>query len=184
MRLDSVAIACALGFALVSTAGCPGPRKRDHGAEIDPSSMSFLSAARALHHQADMMEDAGNPREAIEALERARTMPRGSLTREMREVLADTTARIAELRLQLGEVEQAQKSIAEGLTFADQPGYFRGHLLEVRGRVLEAEAKKLKADGHLALAETKRREALLSFDEAVRMHEDVIRSRLADGGNR
>ncbi|MFO0659335.1 MAG: hypothetical protein U0165_05830 [Polyangiaceae bacterium] len=68
---------------------------------VDASLMAFLSRARVLHREADAAETEHDVPKAIAALERIvnSPLPNGSAPPpEAREVLADTQARLAELR--------------------------------------------------------------------------------------
>jgi hypothetical protein len=162
-------------------AGCPGVESSSP--PIDPPVMAFLSAARALHHEADIREAEGDVPGAIAALERlvAMSAPRAV---EVDEVLADARARLAELRLERGDVDGAQRDVEQGLRHVQGPTYFRGHLLEVEGRVEERRAAALGDAGHAAEATKARAHAVSLLEEAVRVQEQVIERALADGGAR
>ena len=179
-----VAIAiCALGLAACrgegSTAGCPSAEPA--GTPIAAPVMAFLSAARALHHEADMHEKSGDAPGAIGALERlvALQAPQAA---EVNEVLADAHARLAELRLGRGDLEGADRDVGAGLHRVQGPTYFRGHLLEVQGLVEEARAASLSDAGRADEAARARTRAMALLEEAVRTQEQVIERALADGG--
>ena len=123
-----------------TTAGCPS--SEPSGTPVDTTIMAFLSAARALHHEADLREKSGDAPGAIAALERLVAMPAPAAT-EVDEVLADTRARLAELRLGRGDLDGADRDVRDGLLRASGPTYFRGHLLEVQGLIEEARATGL-----------------------------------------
>ncbi len=105
----SLGLAAVLGFASLAGVGAcrsePGvsgcPSAEPQGTPIDARVMAFLSAARALHHEADMHERSGDARGALSPLERLIALPTPAAV-EVDEVLADTHARLAELRLGLG----------------------------------------------------------------------------------
>ena len=109
---------------------------------IDQALLAWLSKARTFHHLADLAEgdepagDAGAASidKAIAPLDQlvAGAVPPGNPP-EVREVLADTYARLAELRARRGDFERADKDVTAGLGYAPDKTYFRGHLLEVRG---------------------------------------------------
>lgn len=149
--------------------------------------MAYLSAARSLHHEANIQEDADHADAAAQALERVLNLPHphpGERVPEIDEVVADTCARIAELQVRRGDVQAARRAVDRGLRHAEPKGYFRGHLLEVQGLVEEAHAVRLQDAGSLDEAAAARRRALSSFDEAVRMQESVIQGALSEGGAR
>ncbi|MEO7092838.1 MAG: hypothetical protein ABI175_06275, partial [Polyangiales bacterium] len=96
---------------------------------VDEALLAYLSTARALHHEADLFEDKNDLPGAVGALERllAKTPPRRGP--EVDEVIADTRARLAELRAELGDFDAGQKDVELGLAAAPAISYFRGHLL-------------------------------------------------------
>jgi len=186
----------ALALAWFAALGCArsGPgTERESGAQpaaapvVDSVLLAFLSKARSAHHQADLHEQAGDQAAAIRALEGLVTGPRPGGARplpEVGEVLADTRARLAELRSARGEFEPALRDVDEGLALAVDPTYFRGHLFEVRGLVEERRAKALDDKGERDAAAQARKAAVEAFDQAVTIQDQVISSSLGDGGAR
>ncbi len=168
-------------FAWLLLAGCSNPQISDvPSTEV----MSFLSATQALHRQADIHENANRQGDALAALERIIALPQPRATPEIHEVLADTHARIAETLLKQGKLDKAIDHVRKGLAHAQSPTFFRGHLLEVEGAILEAESKNLRAAGKESEADEKRKAALARLNEAVAIHESVIRHQLGDAGTK
>lgn len=154
-------------------------------APVDTMLMAYLSKARALHHQADMHEEDGDQRRAVLELERivATPVPGGDHPMpEAQEVLADTRARMAELRGQLGDLDAADRDVEEGLKRAPQVSFFEGHLIEIRGVIAQRRAKDLGDKGDKAGAERERRRAFEDFDRAVQIQDKVIERLLPDAG--
>ena len=154
---------------------------------VDVSLLAFLSKARAAHHQADISEQAGESAEAIRPLERlvGEALPGAGGAKpapEVREVLADTYARLAELRSGLGQFAAAHADLERGLRLAAERTHFRGRLMEVRGLVEERHAKKLAADGDDAGALAANGRAVAAFEQAIEIQADVIEQTLADAG--
>jgi hypothetical protein len=189
-RATLFVVACAL--AVVACRGAPSSEcvSTEPGATaIDTETMAFLSAARARHHEADTREASNDLPGAVAALEALVAMPRphpAAHVSEVEEVLADTDARIAELRLRTADVDGALRAITDGLTHATEPTYFRGHLLEVEGVAEEARAKALDAKGDADAAKAARARAVDLFHQSVDIQEKVIDRSLgaADGGAR
>jgi hypothetical protein len=151
---------------------------------VDPSLLAFLSKARAAHHEADLAEDGGDGKRAIAALEALAkgARPDGKKPRpEIDEVIADTRARLAELRSAGGDFDGALGDVTEGLALAPTPTHFRGHLLEVRGVVEERRAKAMKERGDEPGAERAKQDALHAFDEAIEVNDEVISRSLGRG---
>lgn len=151
---------------------------------VDSSLMAFLSLARSAHHQADLNEEAGDLPGAIDALEKILPRAVGDVASrfEAREVLADTRARLSDLRGQLGKHDDAEREIVEGLLFAPKDSYFEGHLHEMRGVNEERRAKALAEAGDRIGGETARKRALESFDKAIDVQDRVIRKELSNAG--
>jgi hypothetical protein len=171
--------ATACGKSDVPRPGCP--EIAAGGAPIDERVMAFLSAARALHHEADIAEQSGDVAGAVARLEKLVSLP-ATRAVEVDEVLADARARLAELRLHQGDLEGAEREVRAGLDRVPAPSYFRGHLLEVEGIVDEARAASLADAGKTAESASAKARALAHLEEAVRMQEEVISRALGDGG--
>jgi tetratricopeptide (TPR) repeat protein len=177
--------------ALVALAAAFACSRRDGGADesgaVDTELMAFLSEARALHHEANLKEDGGDLPGAIDAMDRLVAARRPHPERpapEVEEVLGDAYARLAELRLERGELDPAGDAIARGLEHTPEPTYFRGHLLEVKGLVEEARAAELADAGKPEEAAKARERAIGVLEEVVKIQDEVIQRSLAnaDGG--
>ena len=155
--------ACALANAVaLSPIACDKPADgpapaASSAVPVDPSLLAFLSRARAAHHRADLLENE-DPKLASSVLDELveGPLPEGGAARpEVGEVLADTLARLADLRSRNGEYDAASRHIDRGLELARAVSYFRGHLFEMRGLVAErlAEAKKREAEQLLGTAD-------------------------------
>ena len=150
-------------------------------AVVDESLLAYLSSARSLHHEADLYEDKNDPRGAIGALERLLAIP-SKPSPEVDEVVADTRARLAELRSELGDFDAALQDVALGLKAAPAVSYFRGHLLEVKGLVLQKRAQALADKGDAEGAKKAKDEAMTAFEEAVAVQGEVIKKGSAPAG--
>lgn len=185
-----VAIAGATGCegAKGGAGGCPCD-SAEQTPPVDAALMAYLSKARAIHHEADLLEEDGRVAEAEEKLTALVTAPApgGGVMPEVREVLADAHARAAELRGRLGRFDDAEKSVQEGLKHAPAGSYFEGHLHEVRGVVEQRRSEVLARAGDAAAARKARDAAMRSFERAVEIQDAVVDRALggeggADGG--
>lgn len=183
-QLALVVLAAAIGIALALAFGCARDTAGDtNGAPaIDTEVMAYLSEARAFHHQANLKEEAGDVPGAIGAMERLvtarRPHPEAKMP-EVEEVLADAYARLAELELKRNGLPAASKAIDTGLTHAPEPTYFRGHLVEVQGLVMEANAAELSDAGKKEEAAKAREKAIQLLEEVVKIQDQVIQKSLA-----
>jgi hypothetical protein len=140
--------------------------------------MAFLSRARAAHHIADQAEASSDLGGAVRALGEVSAGPVPGSTQhpaaEVREVLADTLAREADLVSRSGDDERAGGLIERGLGLVPTPTYFRGHLFEVRGLLEERRSARLKERGDLDGSAAARARALDALDTAMKIQAEVI----------
>jgi hypothetical protein len=144
---------------------------------VDPALMAFLSRARAAHHEADLHEDSAEAslRPLLELVNGPIPGQPGKLPAEVREVLADTAARIADLESTLERFDIAIKRIEDALPLVSNASYFRGHLFETRGLVEQRWATSLEKQGNVAQANVVKARALQSFETAMEIQALVIR---------
>jgi hypothetical protein len=150
----------------------------DAGLPVDPILLAFLSRARAAHHLADDLELGGDLTASAEPLERlvAGPVPRvgsAELAPEVREVLADSFARLADLHSRQGAFERALHDVQQGLSHAREPNHFQGHLLETEGLVEERHAKALESLDPTA-AQAIRKRAIGLLEQAMLVQSGVI----------
>jgi len=179
-----LALSMALGGVMLARCDKGEPVKADEGAVVDNELLAFLSLARARHHEANLLEQNNDVPGAITALQKIVDAPKphpGQRLPEVEEVLADTYARMAELKLGNKDVAGAQHDVETGLLHVTEPTYFRGHLLEVYGIVEEARTAELRDAGNTIEADKARQHALVLLREAVDVQEAVI-GRVLDGG--
>ena len=181
-----LALSMALGGIVLARCEKAEPIRTDEGASVvvDNELLAFLSLARARHHEANLLEQNGDVPGAINALQKIVDAPKpypGRRLPEVEEVLADTYARMAELKLGNKDVAGARHDVETGLLHVTDPTYFRGHLLEVYGIVEEARTADLRDAGDDVEADKARQHALSLLREAVDVQEAVI-GRVLDGG--
>jgi hypothetical protein len=169
-------VLCALACSRAERTGdCP---EESSARPVDAVLLAFLSRARAAHHAADRVEQAGD-------LERAKALlialtdgpvPGGKAPPvEAREVLADTRARLADLSSREQDFAGADVQLRLGLELVPETSYFRGHLLEVQGLVEERRAKQLAAQGEADAAKQANQRAIEALERAMAIQADVIR---------
>jgi hypothetical protein len=185
-RLAAATLAGALAVTGCGRSERSAPRasEADAGPVFDVETMAFLSKARALHHEANLREEAGDLRGAaaqVERIVRANRPHPDHVVPEVEEVLADAWARLAELDVRIGELRGAAEAAKEGLTHARGPTYFRGHLLEVQGIAEESRAAALADGGDARGAEKARAAAMHLLEEAVAVQDQVIAEALDAG---
>ena len=192
--VKALAALAPIGLAMSLLVGCaretsreapPGfcPCEETSARPVDNKLMAWLSKARTLHHLADLGETDGGVDRAIAPLEQLVSGPTPpGPSPEVDEVLADTFARLAELRARRGELDRAEADVAKGLERAPGRTYFRGHLLEVRGLIYEKLSESLAKAGKSVQAEEARQKAMRASLEAVRLQDEVISGALEKTG--
>jgi hypothetical protein len=173
----------AVAGLLLCLAGCreaSPPGETDSGQPVDPALLAFLSRARSAHHIADGAEEQNDLGRAVEVLRGlvAGPFPGGSVqgaAPEVREVLSDTRARLADLESRRGNFDEAARDVDDGLELARETTYFRGHLFEVRGLVEERHAKALEKEEKPADATAAKKRALDAFEESMKIQAEVIK---------
>jgi tetratricopeptide (TPR) repeat protein len=179
----AAALACLLAALGAVAFGCSHRKEeQDNGAQIvDKELMAFLSEARALHHQANLMESSGDLAGAAAAMERlvSARRPHDGKAPEVQEVLADAYARLAEIRLRQNALPRASDAVKAGLVHASEPTYFRGHLIEIEGLIEEARAAELADAGKPEEAARAREKAIQLLEQVVQIQDQVIQRSLA-----
>ncbi|HTQ02662.1 MAG TPA: hypothetical protein VMI54_02355 [Polyangiaceae bacterium] len=172
MRLAAFLVPLALVACAKSKDACADKDNRPVGTAL----LAFLSRSRAAHHRADAREEAKDltGAEAELAAVVDGPLPPCPSAAEVREVLADTRARLGDLRSRHGDFAGALGDVEKGLTLVPDEGYFRGHLVEVRGLVEERHAKALAASGDVPGSMAAENRALAAFQEAMRIQAAVI----------
>jgi hypothetical protein len=180
MKAVGLIVILMLALGGCARAGSEQPQRCfeiDAGAPVDPLLLAFLSRARAAHHLADDLESQGDLAAATAALGGLVTGPlpheNQALAPEVREVLADTRARLADLRSRQGAFEAALADARAGLELVPEPSYFRGHLLETEGLVEERHAKAVAKSDPVA-SETLRKRAIGLLEQAMAVQSEVI----------
>jgi hypothetical protein len=151
----------------------------DAGAPVDPVLMAFLSRARTAHHLADGFEESHQLERAVDALRKVvegPVPPGKEPAPEVREVLADTHARLADLASQLGRFDDAARHVDDGLADVPQAGYFRGHLFEVRGLLEERRAKTLRSAGNEQAAAQAEQRAVEASETSMAILAEVVKN--------
>jgi tetratricopeptide (TPR) repeat protein len=188
-KIKAVTAFAAVVVAMLAFAGCarrgaanerPSENCPPSEQVVDQRLLAWLSKARTSHHLADMSEADGAIDRAIASLEQL-TGAEAPRAPEVDEVLADTYARLAELRARQGDLERAERDVDQGLRHAPGTTYFHGHLLEVRGLVFEKLSESLGKAGKRAQAEEARQKAIRASLEAVRLQDEIIGRTLDNG---
>ncbi len=176
------AIAAALGLT-TAPMGCGSGSTTASGPSLDEATMALLSAARALHHEADVYESGNDFTAAQRTVQRVLSLRAPAGVREVEDVRVDAYGRVGELALHNNEAQTALDRVDEGLREARRDSVLKARLLLVRGRALRALAEQAQTRGDAEAAAARRREAIDALEQSIRMNERVLDAAL-DGGVR
>lgn len=176
-----VALGAALGLSTVQS-GCGTP-PTEAGPSLDEATMALISAARGLHHEADVLESSGDIAGAQRAVQRVLALRAPTAVREIDDVRSDAFGRVAELALRANDPQTALDRVDEGLREARRDSVLKARLLLVRGRALRALGEQAQSRGDATTAAARRREAIDALEQSIHMNERVLEAAL-DGGVR
>lgn len=149
----------------------------------DEAVMAALGTVRALHHEADVFESAGDLDRASQAIRRvlAIEFPRGMA--ESEDLRTDAYGRLAELSLRRGAADECLSLASTGVHDAHRESVLKARLWMVRGQCLGALADRAQQSGDATGASQRRTEALQALETSIEMNQRVLR-RITDGGQR
>ncbi|MCE9574090.1 MAG: hypothetical protein K8W52_13170 [Deltaproteobacteria bacterium] len=188
--LVGAALAGALGgTALVSCTAGDEDRASTSTRLAEPSDLAgtvsqdllvALAQAKNFHHKAKVYMTDGNLTEATLAVRQilAIQFPQGAP--EAEDVRQDARALLAKLLVAQGKVDEAMRTVDEGIAAATRDSFFLANLHTVRGEVFEAQAA-LADDGTpagKANAASAKRAAIAAYDRSIAINE-ALQKRLA-----
>jgi tetratricopeptide (TPR) repeat protein len=148
-------------------------RVAEPGDAIGRDLMVALGQAKNFHHKAKVYIADGNLTAATAAVRQilALRFPRGAA--EADDVRNDARALLAKLLVSQGQIDEAARTIDEGLAQGQRESFFVANLYTVQGEIHEARAAALDATGEpgQAPAVDERHKALDSYDRSIRINE-------------
>lgn len=173
----ALALAVALGAL-----GCNG--RRGSGGASNEAVMATLGTVRALHHQADVFENAGDFARARGAVERVLQLSFPPEMAEREDLRLDATGRLAELDLRLGDADGCIARATQGLAEARRESVLQARLMMVRGQCASALADRAQAAQNASLAARHRERALSDLEQSIAVNTRVLRRALGPQGAR
>src|SRR5512140_744329 len=142
-------------------------RVADPGDVIDQDLMSALAQAKNFHHKAKIYMADGNLTAATASVRQILSLafPKGAP--EADDVRNDARALLAKLLMSQGQLDEATRTIDEGLAASQRESFFVANLYTVQGELHEARAVAFDAAGESgkAPAAEQRRAAISSYDK-------------------
>jgi tetratricopeptide (TPR) repeat protein len=151
----------------------PATRVADPGDAIDQDLMIALGQAKNFHHKAKIYMTDGNLTAATAAVRQILSLPFPRGAAEADDVRNDARALLAKLLLSQSQIDEATRTIDEGLAQSQRESFFVANLYTVQGEVHEGRAAAFDAQGEAgkASATDERRRAIGSYDRSIQINE-------------
>jgi hypothetical protein len=130
-----------------------------------------LAQAKNFHHKAKVYMTDGNLPAATASVREILSLafPRGAP--EAEDVRNDARALLAKLLISQGQLDEAARTVAEGLAQSQRESFFVANLYTVQGEIHEARAAVLDAsDPGKAAARDERHAAIESYDHSIQIN--------------
>lgn len=134
--------------------------------------MVSLGQARNYHHKADLLVSEGKINEAAETVARVLEIPFPADASESEDVIFDTRARLAKLRVKQDKLGEAMVLVDEGISASTRESFFLANLYTVRGEIFEAMAAA--AEPNSEEASQARRDAIEAFDASIQINKALL----------
>jgi len=181
-----VAVACGL-------AACTGGEHSDQPAKgsavtqlpdprdvIDEQLMIPLAQAKNFHHKAKVYMSDGNLGEATAAVRQILSLRFPPGAPEADDVRNDARALLAKLLVSQNQLDEAMRTVDEGLAQSSRESFFVANLYTVQGEIHEARAAQLDTGTDKAKAVEERRAAITSYDKSIQINER-LQKKLMEG---
>ncbi len=180
-RMTRVMVAALL---VVGACACAerdsSPPPSTHTAEpsdaIDQDLMVALAQAKNFHHKAKIYTSDGNVAEAIASVRQILSLKFPPNAPEAEDVRNDARALLAKLLVGQGQLDEAMRTVEEGLAASSRDSFFVANLYTVKGEILEARAAL--PDGSAGAADAKRA-AIGAYDKSIQIDE-ALQKRLME----
>lgn len=140
---------------------------------IDQDLLIALAQAKNFHHKAKVYMTDGNLTAATASVRQILSLsfPRGAP--EADDVRNDARALLAKLLVSQGQLDEAARTIDEGLAQSQRESFFVANLYTVQGEIHEARAAALDAadEPSKAAAGDERHKAIASYDRSIQINE-------------
>jgi predicted negative regulator of RcsB-dependent stress response len=173
----------ALGIGVGASCGTqdhdkpPVTQLAEPGDVIDQDLMVSLAQAKNFHHKAKVYTSDGNIPDAIASVRQILSLRFPTGAPEAEDVRHDARALLAKLLVSQGQLDEAMRTVDEGLASVQRESFFVANLYTVQGEIHEARAAQLDADKVRAAEE--RRAAIASYDRSIQINE-ALQKRLME----
>jgi hypothetical protein len=191
-RLGALSLVGALAAAAGAGAGIacqadstPAPRGSvtkvpEAGDVIDQELMIALAQAKNFHHKAKVYMSDGNLVAATASVRQILSLRFPASAPEAEDVRLDARALLAKLLVSQNQLEEAMRTVDEGLAQTSRESFFVANLYTVRGEIREARAKQREDANDKAGATEEKRAAIVDYDRSIQINE-ALQKRLMEG---
>jgi hypothetical protein len=135
--------------------------------------MIALAQAKNFHHKAKVYMTDGNLAEATAAVRQILSLRFPAGSPEAEDVRNDARAMLAKLLISQNQLDEAMRTVNEGIAQSTRESFFVANLHTVQGEVHEARAARLDSEGQNAKATEERRNAIGSYDKSIKINETL-----------
>lgn len=167
------------GLSACSSEREPGATSQTRVAEpsdvIDEELMVSLAQAKNFHRKAKVYMSDGNLVAATASVRQILSLRFPTGAPEAEDVRADARALLAKLLVSQGQIEEAMRTVQEGLAQSQRESFFVANLHTVQGEIHEARAAQLDAEGEASKpkAAEERRAAITAYDRSIQINEKL-----------
>ncbi|HEY5934192.1 MAG TPA: hypothetical protein VIU61_06155 [Kofleriaceae bacterium] len=137
---------------------------------IDQDLMIALAQAKNFHHKAKVYMTDAKPTEAIASVREILSLRFPAGAPEAEDVRLDARALLAKLLVSQGQLDEAMRTVDEGLAQAQRETFFVANLHTVQGEIHEARAANFDSANDKAKAIEERRAAITSYDRSIQIN--------------
>jgi len=197
MKYVIVGLSVVMAAALAASVACSGEREpapapatrvpdpadvADPADAINQELMIALGQAKNFHHKAKVYMTDGNLPAATASVRQILSLHFPRAAPEADDVRNDARALLAKLLMSQGQLDEAMRTIDEGLAPSQRESFFVANLYTVQGELHEARAAALDAAGEpsKAAATDERRAAITSYDLSIQINERLQKKLLEE----
>ncbi|MGE0870140.1 MAG: hypothetical protein AB7P03_16365 [Kofleriaceae bacterium] len=142
---------------------------------IDQDLMIALAQAKNFHHKAKVYMSDGNLAAATASVRQILSLQFPPGAPEADDVRLDARALLAKLLVSQNQLDEAMRTVSEGLAGSQRESFFVANLYTVEGEIHEARAAQLDSEGEAskAAATQERHAAIEAFDRSIQINEKL-----------
>lgn len=182
-------LSATLIVAVALAAGCtdrepaasrPVTRVAEPADVIDQDLMVALAQAKNFHHKAKVYRSDDNLPAATAAVRQILSLRFPANAPEAEDVRNDARALLAKLLLAQGQLDEAMRTVSEGIAQASRESFFVANLYTVKGEIHEERARLAAAATQPEQAVAERHAAIAAFDKSIQINEALQKRLLED----